>query len=239
MTSHTESAVIRNAASLQEQVNAALSHVLRNQVSAMAGYASLLETSGPLTVEQTGYLERIQITAQRITMGIDRLIDLTFLEAGASLNLQPAAISALLESTVQKAVRNAGTRDITLNIEPHVTSTSPVTDQYWLGRALDELLDNAIRYSDSGTIIRVLLRAADSGLAIIVQDQGWGIDPAEHELVFDRMYRSRDARVRRENRPGLGLTLASQIAIRHGGSVSLTSEPGAGSAFALFLPVPG
>jgi len=103
-----------------------------------------------------------------------------------------------------------------------------------LKRAVANLIENAIKYTPSGGEVRVSVQAAGTGLTIAVTDSGIGIDARDRARVFDRFFRADDSRSTPGN--GLGLSLAEAIVRAHGGSITVDSEPGDGSRFAVRLP---
>jgi len=109
-------------------------------------------------------------------------------------------------------------------------------DRLALRQALANLLANAVRIAPSGTAIRVRAGREGPWVWMAVEDRGPGIAADDHDRVFQRFWRGDPAASRSEGRSGLGLTIVRQIAEAHGGEVKLASEPGAGAAFALWLP---
>ena len=109
-------------------------------------------------------------------------------------------------------------------------------DRLALRQALANLLANAVRLSPPGAGIRVRAGRQDPWIWMAVEDDGPGIDPADHDRVFQRFWRGDPQESRAQGRSGLGLTIVRQIAEAHGGEVKLASEPGRGAAFALWLP---
>jgi len=101
--------------------------------------------------------------------------------------------------------------------------------------ALDNLLDNAIAYSDQGSV-RVSVRAAESVVRIVVADTGEGIAPEHLPRIFERFYRVDQARSRESGGTGLGLALVKHVIERNGGGVAVSSEVGFGTRFTLTLP---
>jgi two-component system sensor histidine kinase VicK len=104
-------------------------------------------------------------------------------------------------------------------------------------QVLDNLINNAIKYSDEGTEVVVLAQLEKSELCISVRDQGWGIAPEELEEVFNRMYRARGKSAREENGMGLGLAICKGIVEAHGGRIWLESEEGKGTTCYFTIPL--
>ena len=109
-------------------------------------------------------------------------------------------------------------------------------DRLALRQALANLLANAVRIAPEGTAVRVRAGREGPWVWMSVEDQGPGIAPEDHERVFQRFWRGDPAESRAQGRSGLGLTIVRQTAEAHGGEVKLASEPGKGTAFALWLP---
>ena len=106
-----------------------------------------------------------------------------------------------------------------------------------LEQAIVNLVDNAIKNSDPGSPVQVEARVEGSEVLISVSDGGCGIEAEHLGRLFERFYRVDQARSRKAGGTGLGLSIVKHIAQAHGGSVSVTSEPGKGSSFTLHLPI--
>jgi signal transduction histidine kinase len=121
----------------------------------------------------------------------------------------------------------------------HVASSAPDidADANLLRRALDNLLDNAAKFSDPDTAIELdASRGDDGALVLVVRDRGIGIQEAELERIFEPFYRTDRSRARATGGVGLGLALSRRIASAHGGSITAESEPEQGSRFRVTIP---
>src|SRR5205085_2291195 len=105
--------------------------------------------------------------------------------------------------------------------------------------AVLNLIDNAIKYAPEGKKIEVTLKRDGAFLVLGVRDWGPGIDPEEHERIFERFYRAKDVRLKPIRGSGIGLALVEHIARAHGGEATVTSEPGKGSTFRISVPISG
>ena len=105
-----------------------------------------------------------------------------------------------------------------------------------LQQALQNLLDNAVRYSPPGGRILVRAYVEGSNLVISVTDHGPGIPKTEQERIFERFYRADAARSRESGGTGLGLSIAKHLVEAHGGRIQVRSEVGVGSTFSMLLP---
>jgi two-component system phosphate regulon sensor histidine kinase PhoR len=120
-------------------------------------------------------------------------------------------------------------------LEPDLPPVKLDANAYTL--AVLNLIDNAIKYAADGKKIELrLVREADR-IVLRVRDFGPGIDPEEHDQIFERFYRARAVRLKPIRGSGIGLALVRHIAQAHGGDVTVSSTPGQGSSFELWLPV--
>ena len=98
-------------------------------------------------------------------------------------------------------------------------------------------MENAVKYTPAGGKVELSLRTSDGQALIAVQDSGIGIAPADTERIFEPFVRLDAARARETGGTGLGLAIARSIAVAHGGSLTVQSEPGVGSRFTIHLPI--
>jgi len=110
-------------------------------------------------------------------------------------------------------------------------------DRQSLSQMVDNLLDNAVKYTPAGGRVDVQLTAVAEQICLQVADTGIGIDNLAQQRIFERFYRVDKARSRDLGGTGLGLSIVKNIAEQHGGSVQLESELGAGSTFTVVLPL--
>src|SRR6185503_7276055 len=99
------------------------------------------------------------------------------------------------------------------------------------------LIDNAIKYAADGKKIELTLAQEADQIVLSVRDFGPGIDPEEHDKIFERFYRARAMRLKPIRGSGIGLALVQHIARAHGGDVTVESTPGHGATFRLWLPI--
>ena len=147
-------------------------------------------------------------------------VDLGGLIETATASFQPLAAEHRLELTV------AAPSDLSVR-----------GDNEQLRQVVVILLDNAIRYSPDGGRVHVQARRDGSSALVTVHDTGIGIGPDELPHVFERFYRADEARNRQAGGAGLGLAIARELVMRHGGKISVESTEGAGSTFTVQLPL--
>jgi signal transduction histidine kinase len=125
-----------------------------------------------------------------------------------------------------------------VKIESTLDETGPLwIDPHRIGQAVDNLLTNAIKFSDAGTVVHVRLNAEGETATIEVEDEGMGVSPEELKRLFDRLFRTRSAVESQIQGTGLGLTIVKSVVEAHEGSVSVRSVEGQGTTFSIELPV--
>lgn len=239
-TAELEAAVVqlRELDRLKSEFMQSVSHELRTPLSLIWGYAHLLESGelGELLPDQRGPIE----TMARQTRTLSALVeDITLLLAteARSLPREPVALDDLVRSAVVDFQLVASQADLTLCVD--VASDMPwvLGAPVYLRRVLENLIDNAVKFTPAGGTISVRLWQQDEELVIQVADTGIGIAPEEQERIFARFYQVDGTTRRRYGGVGLGLALVKEIVELYGGTVSLTSRVGEGSTFTICLPV--
>lgn len=217
---------------------ATVSHELKTPLTGirLAVYLLLEEKVGPLTPKQIELLVDARENTERLVGMVENLLDLARLESGARpLEVQPEPAVDLLRAAADAVRPRAEDRGIELVVDTAADLPAVAVDARQIGHALQNLLDNALRYTPRGGHIRLEGTPAGAWVRLTVADTGAGI-PAEYlPHVFERFFRvpgqSPDAGT------GLGLAIVREIVTAHGGSVSCDSAPGAGTRVTLRLPV--
>jgi signal transduction histidine kinase len=215
---------------------ATMAHDLRNPIAALVGYADLVGSLGNLSAEQERFLGRIQQTATKLNDFAADLVDLAWVEAGMPLKHVPIQLKQPIERVIQELTPTAEAKQITIFVSVQDPLPMIMGDPDRIQMVIRNLLRNAILYSDDEQTVMIHAWGDAQEAYCSVADRGFGISDEEIELVFDRMYRSKDERVQNTPGAGLGLTVARRIINRHGGEIWATSNPGKGSTFTLRLP---
>jgi signal transduction histidine kinase len=217
---------------------ATASHELKTPLTSvrLAVHVLLEQKVGPLGPKQVELLVEARENSERLLRMIEHLLALARLEEGReNLDLRPTDPADLLRAAGSDAAARAEDRRIEVAVEDVPGLPGVCADAARLGRALGNLIDNALAYTGPGG--RVTLSAAPAGggrVRLSVSDTGIGI-PAEHlPHVFERFFRvpGRD----RTPGTGLGLAIVREIVTAHGGEIACESEPGKGTSFHITLP---
>ena len=228
---------------------ATMSHELRTPLNAITGYAELLqmELAGPLTEEQREHLERVRASSRHLLALVDEVLDLARIEAGQlPVARERGSAQTLVEEVVARCQGAARAGRVTLH-DDCAAGRDPrfVGDVGRAGQVLGALVSNAVKFTPPGGRVRVGCRESAEGpapggergwVAVEVEDTGVGIAPERLGHVFEPFVQERGGHTRPEEGPGLGLTVARQLARLMGGEVTAASRPGEGSCFTLWLP---
>ena len=206
-----------------------ISHQTKTPIANILLYTQLL-------TEQPGNaacLEALDSQTRKLQSLIDALVKTSRLETGViALHPVPGCLQAVLTSAVGQLAAKAAAKGISLSLEP--TDVQAVFDPKWTEEAIYNLLDNAVKYTPPGGAVSLGVTAYPMFAAVHVRDNGPGIAETEQPKVFQRFYRG--AEHQSEEGVGIGLYLARQIAEGQGGYIKVSSAPGTGSVFSLYLP---
>jgi signal transduction histidine kinase len=222
---------------------AGMSHELRTPLNAVLGYAQLLTMEGGLSPRQARGLETIQQSGQHLLALVNDILDLARIEAGrTALNPAPVNLSELLQTVVHLMRVKADEKQLAVVFDAAADLPEAVlADERRLRQVLLNLLGNAIKFTDDGT---VTLRAsaepqgkAQVLLRLDVEDTGIGMHADDVERIFEPFEQVGDAQ-RRSGGTGLGLAITRALVNDMGGRVQVSSELGRGSRFRIELPLP-
>ncbi len=215
---------------------AALSHELRTPLNAILGFTDVLltEVDGPLSAEARENLEVVHSSGEHLRELIDDILELSALESG-ELELQRKALDVLpIAEEVVREVR-VGTHGKKLDIEVSGESTTVWGDARRLRQILGNVVGNAVKFTNAGSV-RLSVEPEAGGWGVIrVTDTGPGIAPEDQAAIFEEYQQAGDADARRVG-SGLGLAITRRLVQMHGGTVELESSVGFGSCFSIWLP---
>jgi len=220
---------------------ATMSHEIRTPLNSILGFADLLGRSETLSPEGQRKLDLIASAGGSLVTIVNDVLDFSRIEAGRiELDLRPVHPRALLNDAVSIIAPGAQAKGLILSVDADDGDQTYRLDETRLRQVLLNLLNNAVKFTERGTI-KVTLRIQDGGdgdvLALDVSDTGIGISPEQQTLLFQR-FQQADSSIRRSyGGTGLGLAICKALVNLMGGDISLVSAAGQGSTFSVRLPV--
>ncbi|MCI0709913.1 MAG: HAMP domain-containing histidine kinase [Chloroflexi bacterium] len=216
-----------------------VAHDLNTPISVVKSYADLINQMGSLTPPQLQFLDRIKLAAEHMSRLVRDLLDLTWIDTNAPLELETTRLQYVVQTVVENLRTTAAEKRIDLRLTAKDDLPPIQGDPGRLSRVINNLLSNAIKFSPAGLIVSIDIdRQSENELRIAVTDNGPGI-PEEHlARIFDRFYRVPQSEDEQNAKgSGLGLAIVNAIIEKHGGRVEVKSKVGEGTTFIICLPV--
>jgi len=219
----------------------AMSHELRTPLNAIGGYTELLSLGlgGPVTAEQSDYLERIRLSQQHLMGIITDLLNFSRIEAGhLTYDIAPVPLISVINAVVPLVQPQAEAKGISLTADPTNSDCVALADRAKVDQIILNILSNAVKFTNSGGRIRIQCVAQAKTVTINVIDTGVGVPPDKLEAIFEPFVQLGRSLSSAHEGTGLGLAISRDLARAMDGELSVTSKVGEGSAFALRLPRP-
>jgi heavy metal sensor kinase len=226
-----------SAFSEMRQFTADASHELQTPLTILRGEIEVALRSPRSIEEYTTILKSALEEIERISSLVEGLLLLARADAGVlKMDQQTVDLARVVDEVMDRASRLARIKPINL-IMGHIEPLETTGDFAHLKRLALNLVDNGIKYTPSAGIVKVSLENKEGSAVISVEDTGPGIPPDEQPQIFQRFYRSPEARSKSQGGSGLGLSIVKSIAEAHCGRIELESIPGRGSIFRVYLPL--
>jgi len=219
----------------REEVLAIVSHDLRNPLNAVVLAASLLKMSD-LSDDDAEQVETIALSAKRMSRLIEDLLDVTRLEGGKRLPIQPARVEvgSMLDEAYELCKAQAAASEVTLQARKAEGVPDVYADRHRILQVLSNLIGNAMKFTPKGGVISFAGEPRTSDVLFTVSDTGPGIEKKHLSDIFSPYWQAKRAE---RLGAGLGLPIAKGIVEAHGGAIWVESEPGKGTRFFFTLPV--
>jgi PAS domain S-box-containing protein len=229
---------LRELDRMKDEFVALVSHELRTPLTSIRGYLELLlEESARLEPTHAEWLSVIDRNSERLLLLVEDLLLKAQVNAGkVAVSVKNINLAAVVEQSVKMAAPVAAAREVTLTCSTE--SMPPVTaDPARIGQVIDNLISNALKFTPPGGRVEVRAMVRGAHVRVEVADTGTGISEDEQARLFERFYRTAQAQTNAVPGVGLGLSIAQAIVEAHGGEISCSSVEGAGTTFALELPL--
>ncbi|MEO8457015.1 MAG: ATP-binding protein [Chloroflexota bacterium] len=214
-----------------------VSHELRTPLAAIKSVIDTLVEGGALEDPPVArdFLQRADGEVERLVQMVEELLELSRIESGElSMTREPVDVTIAVGSAADRLKPQAERAGVKLSLDSAEQLPFVTGDRTSLERAIVNLINNAIKFTNAGGSVRVSAQPSDGGVLIEVSDTGTGIEPQDLPRVFERFFKA--DRARRAGGTGLGLALVKHTAEAHGGHVEAKSSLGQGSTFRMWLP---
>jgi signal transduction histidine kinase len=215
-----------------------VSHDLRNPLTNIMGYSTLLEEMGADAVDFPHVMAQIRGNGERMLTLINDLLTLEQIESGMTLKLALVSLAQMMREAVENSILAANKKDI--NIISHLppSELTVIADAPRLVQIFDNLISNAIKYTPSNGHIVVSAVWEEAQVTIQVSDTGLGIPEEAFAHLFEKFYRIDSKQHRAVDGTGLGLSIVKMLVEKHHGKVGARNNPAGGSTFYVTLPLP-
>ncbi|MGB6348652.1 MAG: ATP-binding protein, partial [Pseudolabrys sp.] len=235
---------LRRVEEMRADFIANASHELRTPLAALLGFIETLQgTAKDDTAARAKFLAIMQGQATRMARLIDDLLSLSRIELNVHLQPNTAVdLVPIVRQVVDGLHTLARDRDVEIKVSAPAEALVVLGDRDELIRALENLVENALKYGAAGKRVDIALargqtRSTTSEARVMVRDYGPGIAPEHLPRLTERFYRVDVADSRAQGGTGLGLALVKHVLNRHGGHLTIESIPGAGATFTMHLPL--
>ncbi len=213
-----------------------VSHDLRSPLTAILGYIELIDRVGPVTDLQHDFIRRVQISVHNITSLVDDLLNLGRIEAGFDAHKEAVQLDQLIRYAVENIRKQFENKNQKLVMEIPENLPAVIANPVQVRQVIDNLLDNAVKYTLPGGKITVRIVIAQKQVIIQVADTGIGIPSVDLPYIFDKFYRASNSSAE-VGGTGLGLAIVKSIVDSHGGRIWVESTVGQGTTFTIVLPL--
>ena len=225
---------LKIAEQFQKQFTADVSHELRTPLSAVLGLTEILQNNNVDEEKQMEFLKTVNNEAKRLENMIKDLLTISKLDRiDDNIFKRPIAIQKIINETSQIWLNEIEQKG--LEFETEIEAATLNIDEQKFQQVIVNLLTNAIKYTDKGTIT-IKGKKLKDWYQLDFKDTGIGIAKEHQPFVFKRFYRVDEARGRDSGGTGLGLSIAKNVVIKHGGQIHVSSELGKGTQFTVLIP---
>ncbi len=215
---------------------ATASHELKTPLTSIMGYNDLIVKMGPLTPQQSRFVDRVRHASANMLELVQDLVELMRIDLAVDLKTDRLDLRALAAGVADELREPAGLHQLRLDVVLGETGVDVAADPLRLKQVVRNLLSNAIKYTPEGGAVRIQLRGTADVATLSVADTGLGIPSEDLPYIFDKFYRVQTQATQNIEGSGLGLAIVKAIVDQHGGQITAESVEGQGSLFTVTLP---
>lgn len=224
-------------ARMQADFVAAVSHEFKSPLTSICLYMERLSSGRASLAEGREYYAAVELETRRLERLVNRLLDSQQIQEGRKQYVfAPASLGEAAEEALSRLRPQADARGMQLVLQTVGDPVETTFDRAAMADAIENLVENAVKYSPEGSAVTVTVRADGDAVSVEVTDRGIGIDREDLPHIFDKFYRGRRGDRTDVRGTGLGLALVKAIVDAHGGVLSVSSVPEHGSRFTVLLP---
>lgn len=235
----TEKQELERISDAKSEFLSTVSHELKTPLASILGFADVLakNRAGNLDPRQVEQVNLIQRNGRRLAVLINDLVDVSSIDAG-KFDIHPSEFDAveLVQEIAKKFAEEVAARAQRIVVKTPPTSIWLMADRARLAQVLENLVNNASKYSPPRTQIDIEASVDHNRLALIVRDRGSGISEADRRRLFTYFFRAKNVATRSASGAGLGLVISKRIVDLHGGAITVDSQEGVGSTFQVLIP---
>ena len=222
---------------MKDEFLAAVSHELKTPITTIKGFISVVLSgeAGSLTAQQTKFLNITDQAVGRLNNLISDLLDLSRLTGKVEMEFEEVAIEDLIKHSTSNLIFKAKERGVKFHSNLDKNLKVVIADPKWLTRVIDNLLVNALKFSEKGSEINITVKNKGDALVVGIIDDGPGIAKDEQRLIFDKFYRGKNNSDKTPG-TGLGLAISKSVVEKHDGKIWVESEMNEGAKFFFALP---
>ncbi|PLX26271.1 MAG: hypothetical protein C0600_11130 [Ignavibacteria bacterium] len=216
-----------------------ISHEIRTPLNIIMGYFGILQADlrERLSTEELDHFSKVDLAVRRLLRTVDQILNLSILESGTfTLNIESVSLFSLIEELVEEMRPLAEEKGLKVLITPSCENVTIEVDRYSFSHAVRNVLDNAVKFTDEGTI-SVSLACRDRQASVIIEDTGIGMSDKYIQRLYLSFSQEEDGYSRPYEGLGLGLTLTQRYIDANNGTILVRSKKGLGTTFTIGIPI--
>lgn len=225
-------AKMENLNKIKDEFISSVNHEIKTPLTTIKGFLSVLLSgeAGALNDQQMSFLSLVDQATNRLINIVTNLLDISKLNSKSEMELERSDLIELINTLLPSLRMKAYSKNIRISFETELQNAYVVMDKHWIGQVINNLIDNAIKYSPPSTLVNITVYDRGEVVVFCVEDSGYGIDDEDKKFIFEKFFRGKNVSFNTEG-SGLGLAITRTIIEKHEGKVWFESEKEKGSKF--------